>query len=74
VRPKRFLSLWFVWGKPFTGLASRLALSPNRPNELPLEPPHLKVPLGGPKMIPEPMVHLVQTMHLFFTNINTVSK
>jgi hypothetical protein len=31
VPPKRFLSLWCAWGKPFTYFVSRLALSPNRP-------------------------------------------
>ena len=31
VRPKRFLSLWYVWRKPCTYLASRLAQSQNRP-------------------------------------------
>jgi hypothetical protein len=31
VRPKEFLSLWYVWRKPCTYLASRWALSPNRP-------------------------------------------
>ena len=33
VRPKRFLSLWYVWRKPYTNLAPILALSPNRPKE-----------------------------------------
>jgi hypothetical protein len=32
VRPKWFLSLWYVWHKPCTYLASKLALSPNRLN------------------------------------------
>jgi hypothetical protein len=31
VHPKRLLSLWYVWRKPWTYLESRLALSPNRP-------------------------------------------
>jgi hypothetical protein len=30
VRPKWFLSLWYVWRKPCTYLALRLTLSPNR--------------------------------------------
>jgi hypothetical protein len=29
VHPKRFLSLWYVWRKPCTYLASRLSVSPN---------------------------------------------
>jgi hypothetical protein len=32
VRPKWFLSLWFVWRKPCTYLALTLILSPNAPN------------------------------------------
>jgi hypothetical protein len=43
VRPKLFLSLWYVQHKPSTYLSSRLAQSPNRPNELPLEPRRLGV-------------------------------
>jgi hypothetical protein len=31
VRPKWFFSPWYIWRKPYTYLASRLALSPNRP-------------------------------------------
>jgi hypothetical protein len=34
-------------------------------NELPLEPRHLGVPLRASKVISEPMVRLVQTVHLF---------
>jgi hypothetical protein len=33
VRPKWFLSLWYVRRKPYTYLASRLALSPNELNQ-----------------------------------------
>jgi hypothetical protein len=43
-------------------------------NDLPLEPRHLGVPLGACKMIYNPMVHLVQTVHLSCTDTNTVSK
>jgi hypothetical protein len=43
VCPKLFLSLWYVQCKLCTYLASRLAQSPNRPNELPLEPQYLGV-------------------------------
>jgi hypothetical protein len=43
-------------------------------NKLPLEPHHLGVPSGPPKMITEPIVHLTQTVHLSCTNTNTVSK
>jgi hypothetical protein len=43
-------------------------------NELPLDPRHIGVPLGASKMIFEPMVHLVQTVHLYYVEINTISK
>jgi hypothetical protein len=43
-------------------------------NELTLEPHHLGVPSILSKMIPEPMVHLAQTVHLSCTNTNTISK
>ena len=43
-------------------------------NELPLEPRHLVLPSGVTKMISEPMVCLVQTMHLSCTDTNTTSK
>jgi hypothetical protein len=55
VRPKLFMSLWYVECKPCTYLALRLTL----PN-----PRHLGVPLGASKTIYEPMVHWVQTVHL----------
>ena len=42
--------------------------------ELPLEFRHLEVPLGASKLISEPMVRLVQTVHLSCTRTNTVSK
>jgi hypothetical protein len=74
VRPKLFMSLWYVQYKPCTYLASRLALSPNRPNRAPLDPCHLGVPSGTSKMIYQPMVHLTQTEHLSCTDANTVSK
>ena len=43
-------------------------------NELPLEPHHLAVPSGASKMISESMVRSSQTMHLSYTDTNTVSK
>ena len=69
-----FLSLWYVRHQPCTHLASRLASSPNTRNELRLEPLHLGVPSGASKMISDPMVHMVQTVHLSCTDTNTVSK
>jgi hypothetical protein len=43
-------------------------------NEHPLEPRHLGVPSGGSKRIPKPMVPLAQTIHLYCTDTNIVSK
>jgi hypothetical protein len=43
-------------------------------NELPLDPCHLGVPSDAPKTIFEPIVHLVQTVHLSCIEINTISK
>jgi hypothetical protein len=43
-------------------------------NELPLDPRHLGVPSGVPKMISMPVVHSAQTLHLSCTEINTISK
>jgi hypothetical protein len=44
VRPKLFISPWYVQCKPYTYLASRLSLSPNGPNRAPPDPRHLGVP------------------------------
>jgi hypothetical protein len=74
VRPKRFLSLWYVRRKVCTYLASRLALSLNGLNELPLEPLHLGVPLGASKTISKPMVHLMQTVHQSCVKMRTGPK
>jgi hypothetical protein len=43
-------------------------------SEHPLERRHLGVPSGASKMISEPMVHLVQTVHLSCIKISTISK
>ena len=64
MRPKRYLSLRYVWSKPCTYLALTLTPSPNGPNKIPHDACHLGVPSGASKMIPEPMVRLAQTMHL----------
>jgi hypothetical protein len=74
VRPKLFMSLWYVRCKSCTYLASRLALSPNRPNIAPPNLRHLVVPSSVSKMISMPTVYLVQTVHLSCSDNNTVSK
>jgi aminoglycoside N3'-acetyltransferase len=43
-------------------------------NKLPLEPCHLGLSSGASKTISEPMAHSAQTVHLYCTNTNTVSK
>jgi hypothetical protein len=43
-------------------------------NEHPLEPRHLGVLSGAFKLMSERMVRLVQTVHLSYTDTNTVSK
>jgi hypothetical protein len=43
-------------------------------NKLPLEARHLRVSSGASKTISDPMVCLAQTVHLYCTDTNTVSK
>ena len=83
LRPKGFLSLWYAWRKLCTYHAPTLTLSPNGPKrdstcptspDIPPDPCHLRVPSGASKMISEPMVRLEPTMHLSYTDNNTVSK
>ena len=74
MRPKRYLSLWYVWRKPCTYLALTLTPSPNGPNEIPHDPGHLGVPSGASKMISEPMVRSAQTVHRSFVKISTLTK
>ena len=70
---KRYLSP-YVWRKPCTYLALTQTPSPNEPNEIPHDPRHLGVPSGASKTISEPMVRLMQTMHLSCVNISTIFK
>jgi hypothetical protein len=73
VRPKLFMSLWYIQCKPCTYLASRLALSPNGQSRAPPDPRNLGVPSSASKTIYERMVCLTQTEHLSCTDTNTVS-
>jgi hypothetical protein len=43
-------------------------------NKLSLQPSHLAVPLGAFKMTSEAMVRLAQTVHISYTDSNTISK
>jgi hypothetical protein len=72
-RPKRFLRIWYVRCKPCTYLVSRLALYQMNWIKHPLELCH-RVLSGASKMISEPTVCLAQTMHLSWTDTNTISK
>jgi len=63
VRPKLYLSLWYVQRKPCTNLALTLTPSPNGLNEIPHDPRHLGAPSGVSKMFSEPMVRSTQTVH-----------
>jgi hypothetical protein len=74
VRPKLFMSLWYVRCKPCTYLASWVALSSNGLNRAPPDPHHLGVPSGASEMIYEPMVLLMQTEHLSCTDAKSISK
>ena len=74
MRPKRYMSLWYVGRKPFTYLALIPIPSANGPNDIPHDPRHLGVPSGASKMISEPMVCWAQTMHLSCVKISTISK
>jgi hypothetical protein len=71
---KMIFELWYVQRKPYNYLASRLAYLQTDRNELPPKPRHLGVPSGASKMISEPMVGLVQTVHLSYIKISTISK
>ena len=62
--PKRFLSLWYVWRKPCTYLASNLALSPNRTKQASTWASSRRSTTIMSKMIFEPVVRLAQTVHL----------
>jgi hypothetical protein len=75
VRQNRFPSQWYVWLKPCTYLASRLALPLQMDrNELPHEPRHLRVPSGVSKRISDLVERVAQTVHLSCTDANTVTK
>jgi hypothetical protein len=71
---KMIFEQWYVQCKPYNYLASRLAYRQTDQNELPPKPRHLGVPSGASKMISEPMVGLVQTVHLSYIKISTISK
>jgi hypothetical protein len=75
VCPKWFLSLWYVWCKSCTNLASRLALSPNGLIWAPTFASSPRSTIGcAHNYFSEPMVRLAKTKHLSCPDNNTVSK
>jgi hypothetical protein len=70
VRPKPFLSLWYVWRKSCTDTNT----APNGPKRDSTDPRHQGVPLSVSKMISKPVVRSAQTIHLSCTDTSTVSK
>jgi hypothetical protein len=73
-RPRRFLSRWYIRHKWRTYLGSDYHYLQMDSNKLPLEPRHLGVSSGVSNSISEPMVRLAQTVHIYCTETNTVSR
>jgi hypothetical protein len=74
VRPKWFLSIWYVWHKPSNYLASRLAPSPNGLNQASAWASSPRSTIVGVQNDSGPIVRLAQTMQLSCTDTNTISK
>jgi hypothetical protein len=74
VRPKWFQRLYYVRHKPCAYLASRLALYQINWIKHPLELRPLGVLSGASKTISKPTVCLAQTVHLSWTDTNTIFK
>jgi hypothetical protein len=74
MRPKCFLSRWYIRCKPCTYIAPTLTLSPTGPQRDSTGLTRLGLPLGAFKKISEPMARLSQTAHLSCIKISTISK
>jgi hypothetical protein len=74
VRPKQFLSLWYVWHKQCTYLAPTLTTSPNGLKWVSTWSTSPRSFIGASKTIFEPMVCSTQTVHLSCIKISTISK
>jgi hypothetical protein len=74
VRPKWFLSLWYVWRKPGTYLAPTLTLSPNGPKRDSTWPMSPRSSIRFIQNDSQPMVRSVQTLDLSCIKISTNSK
>jgi hypothetical protein len=74
VRPKRFLSVGTFSSNCAPILHRHKHCLQTKRSEIPHDPCHLGVLSGASKMIFEPMVHSMQTMHLSCVKISTISK
>ena len=74
VRPKRFLSLWYVWRKPCIYLAPTLTLSPSRPKQDSTWPLSPRSSIGCVKNVFQAYGMFSATMHLGCVKIRTTSK
>jgi hypothetical protein len=74
VHPNWFLSLWYVWRKPYTYLALTLTLSPNGPKWDSTRPASLMSSIGCVQNNFWACGILAQNEHLSCTDSNTVSK
>jgi hypothetical protein len=73
VRPKWFISRWYIWRKLCTYLAATLTLSPNEKKRDSTWPTSLGVPSGASKAISKRMVCSTQTVHWSYIKISTIS-
>jgi hypothetical protein len=74
VRSKQYLSLWYVWSKPCTYVASRLALSPNGPKRVFTWASSPRSTIGCIQNDFWAYGTLAQIVQLSCTNTNTISK
>jgi hypothetical protein len=74
VRPKKFPCPWYIWRKPCSYLEPTLTRLQVDQSKLSLDPRHLGVQLGAPKMISEPIARSAQTGHLSCIEISIISK
>jgi hypothetical protein len=74
VRPKQFLSLWYVRRKPCSYLAPTLTTSPNRLKWDSTWSTSPRNSIGCVQNYFEPLVRSTQTMHLSCIKISTISK
>jgi hypothetical protein len=74
VRPRRFLSPWSFDTNCAPFLHRDYHYLQTDSNNLPLEPCHIGVSSGASKMISRPIVRSAQTVQLYCTDTNTISK